>query len=178
MRRQHGMFFDLHMADLAHLTRLNDHWFRLDEPLDVAYHLGLPIDGYYVNGCLTNFQRFVDEMFSHLLYDANKETVRRYTRAYIMMLLSTQLFGDKSGTRMHIRWLPYVARLEDMGRYSWRSAALSWLYRCLCCVVTLLLPECHASGCVTLILRSIRTTSIYLIKYEHLQNSRLDKQFF
>ncbi|RYR48516.1 hypothetical protein Ahy_A07g034538 [Arachis hypogaea] len=59
------------MASLAHLARLNDHWFRLDELLvsafverwhleihtfhmpfkectitlqDVAYHLGLPID--------------------------------------------------------------------------------------------------------------------------------------
>ncbi|RYR31523.1 hypothetical protein Ahy_B01g056327 [Arachis hypogaea] len=59
-------------------------------------------------------------------------TVRRYARAYIMMLLSTQLYGDKSGTRLHICWLPYVARLEDMGRYSWGSAALSWLYRCMC----------------------------------------------
>ncbi|RYR67772.1 hypothetical protein Ahy_A03g014187 [Arachis hypogaea] len=49
-----------------------------------------------------------------------------------MMLLSTQLFGDKSGIRMHIRWLPYVARLEDMGSNSWGSVSLSWLYRCLC----------------------------------------------
>ncbi|RYQ98009.1 hypothetical protein Ahy_B08g094082 [Arachis hypogaea] len=49
-----------------------------------------------------------------------------------MMLLSTQLFGDKSGTRLHIRWLSYVAKLEDMGHYSWGSAALSWLYRCMC----------------------------------------------
>ncbi|RYR16427.1 hypothetical protein Ahy_B04g073443 [Arachis hypogaea] len=48
-----------------------------------------------------------------------------------MMLLSTQLFGDKSGIHMHIRWLPYLARLEDMDRYSWGSATLSWLYRCL-----------------------------------------------
>ncbi|RYR67887.1 hypothetical protein Ahy_A03g014342 [Arachis hypogaea] len=45
---------------------------------------------------------------------ADDETVRRYAHAYIMMLLSTQLFGVKSGTRLHICWLPYVARLEDM----------------------------------------------------------------
>ncbi|RYQ90220.1 hypothetical protein Ahy_B09g096439 isoform D [Arachis hypogaea] len=104
------------MAGLYHLARLNESWFRLDKPLvsafierwrpethtfhmpfgectitlqDVAYHLGLPIDGQY-------------------------------------------LFGDKSGTCLHIRWLPYVARLEDMGQYSWGSAALSWLYRCMC----------------------------------------------
>ncbi|RYQ90209.1 hypothetical protein Ahy_B09g096439 isoform M [Arachis hypogaea] len=152
MKRQHGMRLDdrivlyLQMAGLYHLARLNESWFRLDKPLvsafierwrpethtfhmpfgectitlqDVAYHLGLPIDGQY-------------ETFSDLSQGADDETVRRYARAYIMMLLSTQLFGDKSGTCLHIRWLPYVARLEDMGQYSWGSAALSWLYRCMC----------------------------------------------
>ncbi|RYR38860.1 hypothetical protein Ahy_A09g044127 [Arachis hypogaea] len=59
------------------------------------------------------------ETFSDLPEGAYEETVRRYARTCIMILLSTQLFGDKSGTRMHIRWLPYVARLKDMGRYSW-----------------------------------------------------------
>ncbi|RYR26993.1 hypothetical protein Ahy_B02g061313 isoform C [Arachis hypogaea] len=58
--------------------------------------------------------------------------VRRHVRAYIMILLSTQLFRDKSGTHLHIRWLPYIARLEDMGQYGWGSATLSWLYRCMC----------------------------------------------
>ncbi|RYR21835.1 hypothetical protein Ahy_B03g067147 isoform B [Arachis hypogaea] len=49
-----------------------------------------------------------------------------------MMLLGTQLFADKSGNRIHIRWVPFVARLEEMGGYSWGSAALAWLYRCMC----------------------------------------------
>ncbi|RYR13783.1 hypothetical protein Ahy_B04g070594 isoform L [Arachis hypogaea] len=101
----------LQMAGLYHLARLNDRWFRLDEALvsafverwrpethtfhmpfgectitlqDVAYQLGLPVDGRY------------------------------------------------SGNRIHIRWLPYVARLEELGTYSWGSAALAWLYRCMC----------------------------------------------
>ncbi|RYR35130.1 hypothetical protein Ahy_A10g050267 [Arachis hypogaea] len=127
------------MAGLIHLTRLKNHWFRLDEPLvsafvkrwslemhtfhlpfsectimlqDVAYQLGLPINRHEL-GCRRHSVTFY------------QETVRRYARAYIMMLFSTQLFGDKSGTCMHIRWLPYVARLEDMGRYSWGSATLS-----------------------------------------------------
>ncbi|RYQ89212.1 hypothetical protein Ahy_B09g095969 isoform G [Arachis hypogaea] len=122
MRRQQGMVLDdryvpyLQMAGLYHLARLNDRWFRLDEALvsvfverwrpethtfhmlfgectitlqDVAYQLGLPVDGHY-------------------------------------------LFADKSGNRVHIRWLPFVARLEEMGSYSWGSAALAWLYRCMC----------------------------------------------
>ncbi|RYR44163.1 hypothetical protein Ahy_A08g040547 [Arachis hypogaea] len=72
------------------------------------------------------------ETFGECPDGADEETVRRFARAYIMMLLGTQLFADKSGNRIHIRWLPYVARLEEMGRYSWASAALAWLYRCMC----------------------------------------------
>ncbi|XP_072076474.1 serine/threonine-protein phosphatase 7 long form homolog [Arachis hypogaea] len=131
MQRQQGMRLDeryvpyLQMAGLYHLARLNDRWFRLDESLvsafverwrpethtfhmpfgectitlqDVAYQLGLPVDGHYVSGCLTDFH----------------------------------LFADKSGNRIHIRWLPFVARLEEMGGYNWGSAALTWLYRCMC----------------------------------------------
>ncbi|RYR75967.1 hypothetical protein Ahy_A01g000565 [Arachis hypogaea] len=86
---------------------------------DVAYQLGIPIDAEY-------------DTFSKLPQGIDKDTVRRYARAYIMMLLSTQLFGDKSGTHFHICWLPYIARLEDMGRYSWGSVGLSWLYWSIC----------------------------------------------
>ncbi|RYQ82477.1 hypothetical protein Ahy_B10g101066 [Arachis hypogaea] len=72
------------------------------------------------------------ETFGECLAGADKETVRRFTRAYIMMLLGTQLFANKSDNRIHIRWLPYVVRLQEMGGYSWGSAALAWLYRCMC----------------------------------------------
>ncbi|RYR72605.1 hypothetical protein Ahy_A02g006832 isoform A [Arachis hypogaea] len=166
----------LQMARLYHLARLNDRWFRLDEPLVSAFverwrpethtfhmPLGLPVDGDYVSGCLTDFHLYIEggrpawqwfhellgvlppenqvqkfavnytwfqETFAECPDGADEETVRRFARAYIMMLLGTQLFADKSGNRIHIRWLPYVARLEEMGRYSWASAALAWLYRC------------------------------------------------
>ncbi|RYQ99456.1 hypothetical protein Ahy_B07g087388 isoform E [Arachis hypogaea] len=144
----------LERVGLYHLARLNSEWFWLDEPLvsafverwrpethtfhlpfgectvtlqDVAFQLGLPVDGEAVSGCLGFRDRF-----RVLPVDASEETVRIYTRAYIMMMLSTQLFGDKSANRVHIRWLPFVANLDDMGRYSWGSAALAWLYRCMC----------------------------------------------
>ncbi|QHO02171.1 uncharacterized protein DS421_13g421560 [Arachis hypogaea] len=201
MRRQQGMPLDeryvpyLQMAGLYHLARLNDRWFRLDEPLvsafverwrpethtfhmpfgectitlqDVAYQLGLAVDGRYVSGCLTDFHLYIEggrpasvwfeellgvipppsqvqkfavnctwfqETFGQCPEGADEDTVRRFARAYIMMLLDTQLFADKSGNRIHIRWLPYVARIEEMGSYSWGSAALVWLYRCMCRVV-------------------------------------------
>ncbi|MED6148553.1 hypothetical protein PIB30_054165 [Stylosanthes scabra] len=135
---------------LYQVARLNDHWFKVDESLDVAYQFGLPIDGEAVSGCLKNFQIFMREQggrlawvwfrelsgqlpppqnidgftisyswfqktFSVLPHDAGKETVMIYARAYIMMLLETQLFGDKSGARLHIRWLPFVAtRVPDV----------------------------------------------------------------
>ncbi|RYQ88046.1 hypothetical protein Ahy_B09g095488 isoform A [Arachis hypogaea] len=128
----------LERAGLYHLARLNAHWFRLDEPLDVAYQLGLPVDGHAVSGCMTDFHMHIEgtkpawEWFEELFVDASEETVRIYARAYIMMLLSTQLFMDKSANRVHLRWLPFVARLDDMGNYSWGAAALAWLYRCMC----------------------------------------------
>ncbi|XP_057739665.1 serine/threonine-protein phosphatase 7 long form homolog [Arachis stenosperma] len=182
----------LQMAGLYHLARLNDRWFRLDEALvsafverwrpethtfhmpfgectitlqDVAYQLGLPVDGRYVSGCLSEFHIYIEggrpawvwfqellgvipppsqvqkyvvncnwfqETFGECPEDADDDTVRRYARAYIMMLLGMQLFADKSGNRIHIRWLPYVAMLEKLGTYSWGSAALAWLYRCMC----------------------------------------------
>ncbi|RYR67942.1 hypothetical protein Ahy_A03g014415 [Arachis hypogaea] len=49
-----------------------------------------------------------------------------------MMLLSTQLFGDNNANRVHLRWLPFVVNLDEMGSYSSSSAALAWLYRCMC----------------------------------------------
>ncbi|RYQ82073.1 hypothetical protein Ahy_B10g100650 [Arachis hypogaea] len=55
--------------------------------------------------------------------------------AHITGVINDELFSDKSGNRIHIRWLPFVARLEEMGGYSWGSAALAWLYRCMCRVV-------------------------------------------
>ncbi|QHO41936.1 uncharacterized protein DS421_5g150080 [Arachis hypogaea] len=67
------------------------------------------------------------ERFRVLPANASEETVRIYTRAYILMLLSSQLFVDKNANRVHLRWLPYLASLDELGRYSWGSTALTWL---------------------------------------------------
>ncbi|RYR10978.1 hypothetical protein Ahy_B05g079469 [Arachis hypogaea] len=77
------------------------------------------------------------ERFRVLPADASEETVRIYARVYIMMLLSTKLFMDKSANRVHLCWLPFVARLDDMGSYSWGAAVLAWLYRCMCRVANI-----------------------------------------
>ncbi|RYR29532.1 hypothetical protein Ahy_B01g053943 isoform A [Arachis hypogaea] len=166
----------LQMAGLYHLARLNDRWFRLDEPLvsafverwrpethtfhmpfgectitlqDVAYQLGLPVDGDYVSGCLTDFHLYIEggrpawQWFHELLGVLPPENQVQKFAVNCTWFQETfaecpdgadeeTLFADKSGNRIHIRWLPYVARLEEMGRYSWGSAALAWLYRCMC----------------------------------------------
>ncbi|RYR11202.1 hypothetical protein Ahy_B05g079676 isoform F [Arachis hypogaea] len=122
----------LETADLYHLDRLISQWLWVNEPLDVAYQLGLPIDGEAVSGCLTDFENLFHERFWDLPADTSEETVRIHARAYIMMLLLSQLFADKNANRVHLRWLPYLALMDDLGRYSWGSAALAWLYRCLC----------------------------------------------
>ncbi|RYQ90065.1 hypothetical protein Ahy_B09g096354 isoform H [Arachis hypogaea] len=162
MRRQQGMVLDdryvpyLQMAGLYHLARLNNRWFRLDEALVSAFverwrpethtfHmpfgectwvwfeelLGVVPPPSQVQKYAVNCSWF-QETFGECPEGADEDTVRRYARAYIMMLLGTQLFADKSGNRVHIRWLPFVARLEEMGTYIWGSAALAWLYRCMC----------------------------------------------
>ncbi|RYR20237.1 hypothetical protein Ahy_B03g065331 [Arachis hypogaea] len=52
--------------------------------------------------------------------------------AHVAGTIDAELFMDKSANRVHLRWLPFVARLDDMGSYSWGAAALAWLYRCMC----------------------------------------------
>ncbi|RYR26125.1 hypothetical protein Ahy_B02g060284 [Arachis hypogaea] len=128
---------------------------------DVAYQLGLPIDGQYVSGCLIDFDWYIEggrpawawfeellavmsppncidkftvnctwmqRMFSDLPKGVDEETVRRYTRAYIMMLLSTQLFGDKSGTRMHFRCLCRVANKNVVKLAGPQQLLQSWIF--------------------------------------------------
>ncbi|MED6149226.1 hypothetical protein PIB30_060426 [Stylosanthes scabra] len=52
------------------------------------------------------------ETFAELPAVASDEMVLRHARAYIVMLLSTQIFGDKTAAREHLRWLPFLARWE------------------------------------------------------------------
>ncbi|QHO21489.1 uncharacterized protein DS421_11g347160 [Arachis hypogaea] len=158
----------LQTAGLYHLARLNSQWFWVDEPLisvfverwrpemhtfhmpfgectitlqEVAYQLGLPINGEALFGELPPYNKvkqmtmcytWFHERFRVLPADTSEEMVRIYARAYTLMLLLSQLFADKNANRVHLRWLPYLASLDDLGRYTWGSVALAWLYRCLC----------------------------------------------
>ncbi|RYR53433.1 hypothetical protein Ahy_A06g028544 [Arachis hypogaea] len=85
--------------------------------LDGVDHIAAP-PIYYEHATAVGYALGREETFGELPDGADAPTVRRYAWVYIIKLLGTQLFGDKSGTRIHIRWLAYVARLEDMGGYS------------------------------------------------------------
>ncbi|KAK7844886.1 serine/threonine-protein phosphatase 7 long form like protein [Quercus suber] len=64
--------------------------------------------------------------------DASEELVQQYARFYILEMLAGILFMDKSGERHSIMYLQFFNPISNGKRYSWGSAALSWLYRHLC----------------------------------------------
>ncbi|RYR75740.1 hypothetical protein Ahy_A01g000321 [Arachis hypogaea] len=74
---------------------------------------------------MTIYLTWFHERFRVLPADASEDTVHIYARSYIMMLLSTQLFGDKNGNRVRLQWLPYMAKLDELENYSWGSTALA-----------------------------------------------------
>ncbi|RYR28645.1 hypothetical protein Ahy_B01g052781 isoform A [Arachis hypogaea] len=111
---------------------------------DVAYQLGLPIDDAPVSGCLTEFENLMEhgrpawvwfrELFGEL---PPQSKIKQMTVCYTWFherfrVLPTDATDETNANRVHLRWLPYLASLDDLGRYSWGSAALAWLYRCLC----------------------------------------------
>ncbi|QHN94256.1 uncharacterized protein DS421_17g599650 [Arachis hypogaea] len=67
MRRQHGTPLDDRIKPaFVERWRLETHTFHFPfgectvTLQDVAYQLGLPINGQYVNGCLTDFERYIE----------------------------------------------------------------------------------------------------------------------
>ncbi|XP_058760152.1 protein MAIN-LIKE 1-like [Vicia villosa] len=51
------------------------------------------------------------------------------TRAYLMMLVGSTIFADKTFTLVEARYLLLFRDLRGLGSYSWASAALATLYR-------------------------------------------------
>lgn len=64
--------------------------------------------------------------------DATDLRVQQYARYYILEMLSGMLFMDKSGERISVMYLQFLNPISNGKKYSWGSAALSWLYRHLC----------------------------------------------
>lgn len=87
--------------------------------------------------------------FARLPARADDETVRRYARAYMLILIGGVLFPDKSNNRVRIGWLPFLEDLAMVGSYSWGAATLAVLYRELCKAAQIRTVE--ISGCLLIL---------------------------
>lgn len=64
--------------------------------------------------------------------DADDITLEQYARAYILGLIGSTLFADKSGADVQLIFLPLLKNFADIPLFSWGSAVLAHLYRELC----------------------------------------------
>ncbi|XP_020961145.1 protein MAIN-LIKE 1-like [Arachis ipaensis] len=103
---------------------------------DVAYQLGLPVDGRYVSDCLSEFQIYIQGgrpawvWFQELLGVIPPPSHGQKYAVNCSWFQET--FGECPEGADDETVRRYAPRLEEMGSYSWGSAALAWLYRCMC----------------------------------------------
>ncbi|KAL9668258.1 hypothetical protein QQ045_002637 [Rhodiola kirilowii] len=64
--------------------------------------------------------------------DVDEETLKKYARAYLLNLIGTTLFSDKSGNMIPLCFLPLLEDLDRIRDYSWGSAILACLYSNMC----------------------------------------------
>ncbi|KAL9666764.1 hypothetical protein QQ045_001103 [Rhodiola kirilowii] len=121
---------------------------------DVALLTGLSIDGEPVSGfgeleweplCLSlsgavpdrpkkksmGTKTWFDNYLSNMSEDV-EETLKKYARAYILCLLGLTLMSDLYGDQVGLHYVPLLADLENVRRYSWESAVLAFQYSQLC----------------------------------------------
>lgn len=89
-------------------------------------HIRKPIEGSVIK------LKWLKHHFTNLPADADDETVLRFARAYILMLMGTSMFADKSGNDISLIYLPLLEDLGQASHLSWGSATLAFLYRQLC----------------------------------------------
>ncbi|XP_022149984.1 serine/threonine-protein phosphatase 7 long form homolog [Momordica charantia] len=93
--------------------------------------LGVTPDDRHIRGSRLSLP-WLASQFCNLNDDADEETIARYARAYIMQLIGSSLFADKSNNLVHLMFLPLLSDFGVAGRFSWGGACLAWLYRTLC----------------------------------------------
>ncbi|KAF1863204.1 hypothetical protein Lal_00042508 [Lupinus albus] len=115
---------------------------RLGE--DVAYQLGLLIDGDVVMG-----ETSMDWEIQ-LQDDANEAVIHQHARAFIFRMIGSFLMPDTLGSRVHLMYLPLLEDLSEIFQYSWGSAVLACLYRGLC-RAALISRQIEINGCLQLL---------------------------
>ncbi|KAL2534972.1 Aminotransferase-like [Abeliophyllum distichum] len=140
---------------------------------DVAYLLGLPIDGEPVIGvtytacdalCVKYLGRVPDsgyasggmvklswlkETFSQCPENASIKDVECHTRAYLLYIVGSTIFSTTTGNKVPVMYLPLFENFDEAGKYAWGAAALSFLYRAL--GNASLRSQSTISGCLTLL---------------------------
>ncbi|GAU29483.1 hypothetical protein TSUD_65190 [Trifolium subterraneum] len=83
--------------------------------------------------------------------NATGEELMQYLRTYILYLLGNFLVHDRSGDRVHCKYLPLLEDIPTIRSYSWGSACLASLYRGLCDAATPSKKNTTISRCAILI---------------------------
>jgi len=65
------------------------------------------------------------------VFPVTEKQAQQHARAYILHLISTQLFPDYSTNKVYIRWLPLLKDFDACGDLSWGSAVLALLHMSL-----------------------------------------------
>ena len=100
---------------------------------DEILGIQIPIENKIVlDGQRIQIKVHIDWIAQPLSFDANELQVHQCAHCYVLSLLGDMVFVDKSGDRVHLMWLEFMENLHNPTKYSWGSAALSWLYRQLC----------------------------------------------
>nr|GMD81429.1 serine/threonine-protein phosphatase 7 long form homolog [Ipomoea batatas] len=140
---------------------------------DVAYLLGLPVDGEpvigvtytsceavrlkylgkapnsgYTSGGMVKLS-WLKETFSFCPADASLEDIEHHTRAYLLYLVGSTIFSTTTGNKVPVMYLPLFENFDEAGKYAWGAAALSFLYRAL--GNASLRSQSTISGCLTLL---------------------------
>ncbi|KAL9670406.1 hypothetical protein QQ045_007957 [Rhodiola kirilowii] len=147
--------------------RLETHTFHFNEGeatitlQDVSLLTGLPVEGEPVTGkaqltfnkvcvrllgvypeCYNKAPGMAKRSWftNHLVQipvDADEETLKKYARAYLLNLIGSTLFSDKSGKTISLYFVPLLEDLDRVRNYSWGSAVLACLYSNMCGACTI-----------------------------------------
>nr|XP_009767459.1 PREDICTED: serine/threonine-protein phosphatase 7 long form homolog [Nicotiana sylvestris] len=81
---------------------------------------------------LTTIRLWLEEMHPQINDDIPDYYVDRFTRLLLLLLFGGVLFPNTSGNLVSLGFLHHLERLDDLSQYSWGSAILAYLYRCMC----------------------------------------------
>ncbi|KAL4304249.1 hypothetical protein GQ457_10G010980 [Hibiscus cannabinus] len=140
---------------------------------DVAYQLGLPVEGHAITGKAEDnwfllgqellevdpvdldggrvLITWLDEHFTYLPNNASIQLKEQFARAHILRVIGGILMPNKSRNKVYHMWLRHLWVLSDVGKFSWGSAVLAFLFRELCKTTD---PSKHVIGGCLLLLQS------------------------